>query len=110
MRTRSANKNDVSFVMLDDDKKSARRQDFDKYGHIIKTQQKESSSTKCKTNVDRYCGSRIFITPLNLVVAGLLVVILMALSAGITHMIGKSDGNICQAIKDAILGLIEWCK
>ena len=95
MRTRSANKNDVSFVMLDDDKKSARRQDFDKYGHIIKTQQKESSSTKCKTNVDRYCGSWIFITPLNLVVAGLLVIILMLLSAGVTHLVRESDCNIC---------------
>ena len=95
MRTRSANKNDVSFVMLDDDKKSARRQDFDKYGHVINTQKKESTATKCKTNVDRYCGSWIFITPLNLVVAGLLLIILCAMSAGITHMVKESNGNFC---------------
>jgi len=36
MRTRSANKRDP-FLMLNDDRKSTRAQDFDLHGHLIDT-------------------------------------------------------------------------
>ena len=110
MRTRSTNKNDSSFVMLDDDKKSVRRQDFDKYGHhIINTNSKDSTKSE-KTYCDWVCQC-VFTTPLNLLIAGCLLLFIVILIDGLTHSIGINDslfGCIGGAINDARIGFSDW--
>ena len=77
MRTRSANKNEA-FLMLNDDRKSARPQDFDEHGHLIDAAR---LSANCKPLKQHACGwaCSCFLTRLNFLIAGCLIVLVMVL-------------------------------
>lgn len=88
MKTRSANKNEP-FWMLNDDRKSTREQDFDVHGHFIETYQ-SAANASCKPIKKHVCGwaCSCFLTRLNFLIAGCLILFVAVVLDELTKSIG----------------------
>ena len=113
MRTRSASKNEP-FLMLCEDRKSSKPQDFDEQGHYIGSEAASKSSCRPLKHHCCDCASNRFLTRLNFLIAGCLILLIALVIGEMTDsfdarpFINSSLDSLTTFATDAYTCACEW--